>query len=240
MNDTFPYMPLMAFAMTGFICIMTETIPAGLLPEISKGMNISLASAGQWVTVYALGSLFAAIPLTIVTRSWNRKYVLLMTVAGFFIFNTITALSSNVYLTLLARLGAGAAAGLAWSLLAGFSRRIVDPLHQGRAMAIAMAGTPLALSLGVPLGTWLGHYLGWAPDVRYYVSTFAVTNDMDPYQRSGLCGAAKTSKNTVQESTGDPRGQAGSRGRTDLDACTQYPLHLYRTVFVIIRYGGPC
>jgi predicted MFS family arabinose efflux permease len=27
---------------------------------------------------------------------------------------------------------------------------------------------------------------------------------MDPYQRSGLCGAAKTSKNTVQESTGDP------------------------------------
>lgn len=61
---------------------MTETIPAGLLPEISKAMNISLASAGQWVTVYALGSLFAAIPLTIVTRSWNRKYVLLMTVAG--------------------------------------------------------------------------------------------------------------------------------------------------------------
>ncbi|MBZ7489568.1 MFS transporter [Klebsiella oxytoca] len=61
----------------------------------------------------------------------------------------------------LARLGAGAAAGLAWSLLAGFSRRIVDPLHQGRAMAIAMAGTPLALSLGVPLGTWLGHYFGW-------------------------------------------------------------------------------
>ncbi|SBL27477.1 major facilitator superfamily transporter [Klebsiella michiganensis] len=82
MKDTFPYMPLMAFAMTGFICIMTETIPAGLLPEISKAMNISLASAGQWVTVYALGSLFAAIPLTIVTRSWNRKYVLLMTVAG--------------------------------------------------------------------------------------------------------------------------------------------------------------
>ncbi|MGK6718367.1 MFS transporter [Serratia marcescens] len=127
---------------------------------------------------YALGSLFAAIPLTIVTRSWNRKYVLLMTVAGFFIFNTITALSSNVYLTLLARLGAGAAAGLAWSLLAGFSRRIVEPLHQGRAMAIAMAGTPLALSLGVPLGTWLGHYLGWRLTFGInYVEYFAVNND---------------------------------------------------------------
>lgn len=160
-KTSFPYMALMAFAMTGFICIMTETIPAGLLPEISSAMNISFSSAGQWVTAYALGSLFAAIPLTVATRTWNRKSVLQMTVAGFLIFNTITAVSSNVYLTLLARLGAGAAAGLAWSLLAGYSRRIVAPHLQGRAMAIAMAGTPLALALGVPLGTWLGHYLGW-------------------------------------------------------------------------------
>lgn len=160
-KTSLPYMALMAFAMTGFICIMTETIPAGLLPEISSAMNISLSSAGQWVTVYALGSLFAAIPLTVATRKWNRKSVLQMTVAGFLIFNTITAVSSNVYLTLSARLGAGAAAGLAWSLLAGYSRRIVAPHLQGRAMAIAMAGTPLALSLGVPMGTWLGHYLGW-------------------------------------------------------------------------------
>ena len=37
--------------------------------------------------------------------------------------------------------------------------------------------------------------LSWlAPDVRYYVSTFAVTNDMDPYQRSGLCGQQKNIK----------------------------------------------
>lgn len=160
-KTSLPYMALMAFAMTGFICIMTETIPAGLLPEISSSMNISYSSAGQWVTAYALGSLIAAIPLTMATRTWNRKSVLQMTIAGFLIFNTITAVSPNVYLTLLARLGAGAAAGLAWSLLAGYSRKIVAPHLQGRAMAIAMAGTPVALALGVPLGTWLGHFLGW-------------------------------------------------------------------------------
>ena len=28
-------------------------------------------------------------------------------------------------------------------------------------MAIAMVGTPIALSLGVPLGTWLGGFMGW-------------------------------------------------------------------------------
>jgi predicted MFS family arabinose efflux permease len=52
-------------------------------------------------------------------------------------------------------------AGLAWSLLAGYARRMVAPEQQGRAMAIAMVGTPVALSLGVPFGTWLGAAVGW-------------------------------------------------------------------------------
>ncbi|MDF9846043.1 putative MFS family arabinose efflux permease [Paenibacillus sp. PastF-1] len=33
--------------------------------------------------------------------------------------------------------------------------------QKGRAMAIAMVGTPLALALGVPLGTFFGTYAGW-------------------------------------------------------------------------------
>jgi predicted MFS family arabinose efflux permease len=51
--------------------------------------------------------------------------------------------------------------GLAWALLAGYARRMVAPEQQGRAMAIAMVGTALALALGVPLGTWLGTAVGW-------------------------------------------------------------------------------
>ncbi len=156
-----PYMALLAFAMTGFICIMTETIPAGLLPEISHELAIPLSTAGQWVTAYALGSLFAAIPLTIATRAWSRRTVLLTTVLGFILFNSLTALSTNLVLTFTARFLAGACAGLAWSLLASYARRIVEPYQQGKAMAIAMVGTPIALSAGVPLGTWLGQVLGW-------------------------------------------------------------------------------
>ncbi|WP_197480288.1 MFS transporter [Pseudomonas oryzihabitans] len=147
--------------MTGFICIMTETLPAGLLPEIAQGLTVSPALAGQTVTAYAAGSLVAAIPLTLATARWRRRRVLLATILGFLLFNTLTALSSSYALTLIARFAAGAAAGLAWSLLAGYARRLVVPRLQGRAMAIAMIGTPVALSLGVPLGTWLGGLLGW-------------------------------------------------------------------------------
>lgn len=159
--ERLPVAALLALAMTGFICIMTETLPAGLLPEIAQGLTVSPALAGQTVTAYAAGSLVAAIPLTLATARWRRRRVLLATILGFLLFNTLTALSSSYALTLIARFAAGAAAGLAWSLLAGYARRLVVPRLQGRAMAIAMIGTPVALSLGVPLGTWLGGLLGW-------------------------------------------------------------------------------
>ncbi len=156
-----PLGALLALAMTGFICIVTETLPAGLLPEIGSGLGVTPSFAGQMVTVYALGSLLAAIPLTIATQSWRRRTVLLLPIIGFLVFNSVTALSSNYWLTLVARFFAGASAGLAWSLIAGYARRMVVPRLQGRAMAIAMVGTPIALSLGVPLGTWLGGVMGW-------------------------------------------------------------------------------
>jgi predicted MFS family arabinose efflux permease len=156
-----PLGALLALAMTGFICIVTETLPAGLLPEISQGLGISPSFAGQMVTLYALGSLLAAIPLTIATQGWRRRTVLLVTIVGFLVFNSITALSTSYALILVARFFAGVSAGLAWSLLAGYARRMVIAPLQGRALAIAMVGTPVALSLGVPLGTWLGALMGW-------------------------------------------------------------------------------
>ncbi|WP_261780275.1 MFS transporter [Alcaligenes faecalis] len=160
-SDKLPIGGLLALAMTGFIGILTETLPAGLLPQISAGLHVSEALAGQTVTVYAIGSILAAIPLTVATRSWRRRTVLLTAIIGFLLFNTVTALSSNYVLTLIARALAGIAAGLCWSLLASYARRMVLPHQQGRALAIAMVGTPIALSLGVPLGTWLGKLIGW-------------------------------------------------------------------------------
>lgn len=156
-----PLSALLAMAMTGFICIMTETLPAGLLPQIAAGLNISQAIAGQLITLYAAGSLMAVIPLAAMTRGWNRRTALLTAILGFLVFNTVTTFSTNAVLTLFARWMAGAAAGLAWGLLAGYARRMVPPPQQGRALSVAMLGTPVALSVGVPLGTWMGTLLGW-------------------------------------------------------------------------------
>ncbi|WP_445480510.1 MFS transporter [Lysinibacillus irui] len=160
-SDRLPWAGLIALAMAGFICILTETIPAGLLIEISKGLGVSESLAGQLVTAYALGSLIAAIPITTATQGWNRKPLLLLCIIGFLVFNTITALSSSLTLTIIARFFAGVTAGVLWGMTAGYARLMAPESLKGRAMAVAMIGTPLALAFGVPVGTFLGSLVGW-------------------------------------------------------------------------------
>ncbi|MDE1991927.1 MAG: MFS transporter [Rhizobiaceae bacterium] len=152
---------LLPFAMAGFITILTEALPAGLLPQIGGDLGISQSLVGQMVTIYAIGSFVAAIPLTTLTRGWRRRPLLLTAIAGFAVANIITAASSSYGLTLAARFFAGVSAGLLWALLAGYAARMVPDHLKGRAIAVAMVGTPLALSIGIPAGTYLGIALGW-------------------------------------------------------------------------------
>jgi predicted MFS family arabinose efflux permease len=64
-------------------------------------------------------------------------------------------------LTAIARFFAGVAAGVLWGMAAVYARRLVIEPLKGKAMAVAMVGTPVALALGVPTGTLLGSFVGW-------------------------------------------------------------------------------
>lgn len=160
-SERLPVGGLLALASAGFITLLTEAMPAGLLPQMSQGLEVSPPLIGQLVTLYALGSLLAAIPLVTLTQSWRRRPLLLIAIGGFAIVNSITALSSDYSLTLVARFCAGVFAGLLWALLAGYASRMVAPHLQGRAIAMAMLGAPVALSIGIPAGTLLGNMVGW-------------------------------------------------------------------------------
>lgn len=152
---------LLALGTAGFVTIMTEALPAGILPAMSADLGVTEAAAGQTVTVYAIGSAIAAVPLTTATIGWPRRRLLVTAVAGFAVANTITAVSDSYVLTMASRFLAGVVAGLVWALLAGYARRMVAPHQHGKAMAVAMAGTPVALSVGVPAGTLLADLVGW-------------------------------------------------------------------------------
>lgn len=160
-GDPFPLAALLVLALTGFLLLATETMPAGLLPQIAAGMGTTQAAAGQLVSAYALGTILATLPAIAWTRSMRRKPILLLALLGFLLTNVVVVLSDQMALSYAARFVAGGFSGLLWGMLAGYARRITSPDRAGRALAIASIGTPLGLAFGTPVGSWLGTTFGW-------------------------------------------------------------------------------
>ncbi|MEU3493762.1 MFS transporter [Kitasatospora cineracea] len=156
-----PVLALLALTTAVFVTSLTETLPAGVLPAMSADLGVGESAAGQSVTIYAIATALTAIPLTAATAAWRRRRLLLTAMVAFAVANTVTALSSAYPLTMAGRFVAGVAAGLAWALLAGYARRMVPVPLQGRAIALVMTGIPVALSLGVPAGTFVGRVSDW-------------------------------------------------------------------------------
>lgn len=169
-GDGLPTAALLIMALMGFVLIASETMPAGLLPQIADGLDVGEATAGQLVSAYALGTVLAAIPATAATRGLRRKPLAVGGMAGILLANVVTAVSPEIAVSLGVRLFAGACSGLLWGILAGYARRISPPDLAGRALAIASIGVPAGLAFGTPLGSWIGSTWGW----RYSFATLSV------------------------------------------------------------------
>ncbi|MBY4208074.1 MFS transporter [Rhodococcus fascians] len=156
-----PVNALLALATSGFLTIMLETLPAGVLPALSSDLGVAEATAGQTVTFYALGALLGAIPIIGATMGWPRRRLLVIALSGYVLTSLIVAVSPVFAVTLAARFVAGVFGGVLWGTLAGYAGRIVVPSQRGRALTIALSGTPIALAFGTPAGTVLAAAVGW-------------------------------------------------------------------------------
>lgn len=156
-----PIVTLITLAVIGFVLVSMETMPAGLLPVIAAGMDISEGTVGLFVSAYALGTVITTIPAISLTRGMRRKPLLLVTLLGLILANSITAISSDVVLSLGSRFVAGGFSGIIWGMLAAYGLRISPPRRAGLALSIVSTGAPVGFALGTPLGSWLGTAFDW-------------------------------------------------------------------------------
>ncbi|WP_233199841.1 MFS transporter [Cryobacterium sp. N22] len=156
-----PVFTLMLLAAIGFVLVAMETMPAGLLPVIASGLGTSEGTVGLFVSAYALGTVLVTIPAITLTRGMRRKPLLLGAILGLIVANTVTAVSSDVTLSLGSRFVAGAFSGIVWGMLAAYGRKISPPRQAGLSLAIVSAGAPVGFALGTPLGSWLGSAFDW-------------------------------------------------------------------------------
>ncbi|CUB08613.1 Inner membrane transport protein YdhP [Bacillus cereus] len=152
---------LLALAISAFGIGTTEFISVGLLPSISKDLNVSVTTAGLTVSVYALGAAVGAPVLTALTASMSRKTLLMWIMVIFIIGNGIAALATSFTILIIARIVSAFAHGVFMSIGSTIAAAIVPENKRASAIAIMFTGLTVATITGVPIGTFIGQQFGW-------------------------------------------------------------------------------
>lgn len=156
-------MPLALWALTlsAFAIGTTEFVIVGLLPVIAADLAVSLPSAGLLVSLYALGVAIGAPVLTALSSKMPRKALLIGLMALFTLGNLLGAMAPDYYSLMLARVLTGMAHGVFFSIGSTIATSLVPKEKAASAIALMFTGLTVALVTGVPLGTFVGQYLGW-------------------------------------------------------------------------------
>ncbi|MHC5307791.1 MFS transporter [Bartonella sp. LJL80] len=156
-------MPLVIyiFSLCAFAIGFTEFITIGLTSAMAVDLNTDVSNIGFTVTAYALGVVIGAPILTALASKWRRKRLLLTAMLVFTASNIIAGFSEYLELLLIARLLSGLSHGVFFAVAASVASRLVSPSKSGSAIALVFGGITIAMSLGVPIGTWIGSILHW-------------------------------------------------------------------------------
>ena len=139
----------------------SELMLAGLLPELSTDLQVSIPDAGLLISAFAAGMLVGAPVLAVVTLRWPRRTTLLVFIAVFAITHVIGALTTDYGVLLISRIvGAFVYAGF-WAVAAVTAIGLVPTGSRAKAMSVVTGGLTIATIIGLPAGTVIGQRLGW-------------------------------------------------------------------------------
>lgn len=155
------WMAVFSLAMGVFGLLTAEYLPASLLTLMATDLGVSEALAGQAVTVTAVVALFAGLLVPGLTRSIDRRWVLLGFSTLMVASNLLVAVSSSFAVLLLMRILLGIALGGFWSMAAAVAMRLVPSALLPRALSIIFSGIAIGTVVAVPMGSYLGGLYGW-------------------------------------------------------------------------------
>lgn len=140
---------------------LVELIVGGILPTIAEEFNVSVSSAGQLITLFALIYAIAGPVLLVATSRFERKKVYLISLFIFFLGNVITYFSPDFTWMVIARIITAASTALIVVLSLTIAAKIVEPAYRAKAIGLIFMGVSSSLVLGVPLGILVSEAFGW-------------------------------------------------------------------------------
>ncbi len=160
-TEKFPWAAMSAIGFTVFATVTSEFLPTGMLPSMAADLGVSTSQIGFLVSVWAATVVLTAIPMSLTTRRFSRKSILVVAVALFTASNVMAALAPNYETLLISRVVGGLGNGMFWMIATGYVTTMLPSKWRSRGFLFISAGANLAFIAGLPLGSALAAVSDW-------------------------------------------------------------------------------
>ena len=156
-------LPAAVYALSvGSFCIgTTEFVIMGLLLDVAHDFHISITLAAWSITAYACGVVIGAPLLTPLLSRYPKKPALLFLMILFSSGNLGCGIAGNMTMLIIFRVITALAHASFFGISSVYAAELAPVDKRASAVSAVFLGATLANILGVPLGAWVGQYLGW-------------------------------------------------------------------------------
>ena len=155
------WLPVISLTFSTFIFNTSEFIPIGLLSDIASDFGITESHAGLMITVYAWAVALASLPLMLIFAKTENRRLMLSIVTLFAASHMLSAIAPDFQMLMLSRMGVACAHAIFWSIVTPLAVRVAPEGNRAAALSIVVAGSSVAMIVGLPLGRAIGIAVGW-------------------------------------------------------------------------------
>lgn len=152
---------LITLAFTSFAIGLCQFLVIGILPQISKSLNIQVTLAALSVSVYALSNTFAAPVLATLLAKVNRKKLMIILLINVIIGNVICFVAPNLLVLLIGRVLCALSHAVFMTVGTLIATSTASKEKKSTALSIISGGFIISSIAGVPLGLVISSFMSW-------------------------------------------------------------------------------
>lgn len=152
---------LVVMALGTFAIGTGSFVLAGPLEAVARDLSVSVGTAGNLVTVFAITYATSSPVLVTLVGSAAPRRVLVAAMAVFVLGNAAAVAAPTFGLLILCRILAACGAAVFTPTALAVAAGLASPRERGRSLSVVTGGITISFVIGIPLGSIIGAYAGW-------------------------------------------------------------------------------
>lgn len=158
MNNTWKIYML---TLISFLVGTSQFSIVGMLDKVAASVGVSVSTAGQLITVFALGNAIGTPVIMVATAKMNQRKQLLLALAIILLGIVSTLALPGFNFLMASRVVLGVGTGVFVVTAYSIAAKLAPPGRQGRAMSNVSMGFSASLVFGVPIGRMVAAAYDW-------------------------------------------------------------------------------